>query len=88
MLPLISLLILPPDLIIEIDLSHPSLDKFPIYAALRVPEVWRYDGQQVHIYRRVETTYIVASASTVSPGVTSAVLDAARTQDNALDHLE
>src|ERR671936_242335 len=28
----------PPDMIIEIDISHPSLDKFPIYAALGVPE--------------------------------------------------
>src|SRR5262249_45821026 len=46
----------PPDMIIEIDISHPSLDKFPIYAALGVPEVWRYVGQQVHIHRQSETT--------------------------------
>ena len=61
----------PPDMIIEIDLSHPSLDKFPIYAALGVPEVWRYAGQQVHIHRQSETTYVEILASTVLPGVTS-----------------
>jgi len=32
----------PPDLLIEVDLTHNSLDKFPLYAALHVPEVWRY----------------------------------------------
>ncbi len=31
----------PPDLAIEIDVSHSSLDHLAIYAALRVPEVWR-----------------------------------------------
>ena len=61
----------PPDMIIEIDISHPSLDKFPIYAALGVPEVWRYVGQQVHIHRRSETTYVEILASAVLPGVTS-----------------
>jgi Uma2 family endonuclease len=61
----------PPDVIIEIDLSHPSLDKFPIYATLGVPEVWRYEGQQVHIYRRTEDAYTEMAASATLPGVTS-----------------
>lgn len=29
-----------PDLVIEVDVTSPSLDKLPIYAALGVPEVW------------------------------------------------
>ena len=33
----------PPDLAIEVDDTHDSQGKLPIYAALRVPEVWRYD---------------------------------------------
>jgi Uma2 family endonuclease len=64
----------PPDVIIEIDLTHPSLDKFPIYAALGVPEVWRYDGQQMHIYRHVDVAYTEVPESEVLPGVTSASL--------------
>jgi len=60
----------PPDIIIEIDLSHPSLDKFPIYAALGVPEVWRYDGQQVYIHHLAEASYTEVPASAVLPGVT------------------
>jgi Uma2 family endonuclease len=31
----------PPDLAIEVDVTHGSLPRLPIYAALRVPEVWR-----------------------------------------------
>jgi len=29
----------PPDLVIEIDITHPSLDKLPLYAALAILEV-------------------------------------------------
>ena len=34
----------PPDVLIEIDLTSDSLNKFPLYAALGVPEVWRYEN--------------------------------------------
>lgn len=39
----------PPDLVVEIDITHPSLDKLPIYAQIGVPEIWRYDGDAMHI---------------------------------------
>jgi Uma2 family endonuclease len=35
----------PPDLAIEIDITSSSINRMSIYAALGVPEVWRYDGQ-------------------------------------------
>lgn len=41
----------PPDLAVEIDISRSSLDRLGIYAALRVPEVWRFDGSVLHVYR-------------------------------------
>ncbi len=34
-----------PDLAIEVDLSPPKIDRPAIYAALRVAEVWRFDGE-------------------------------------------
>ena len=34
----------PPDFVVEIDITSPSLDKLPIYARLGVREVWRYSG--------------------------------------------
>ena len=41
----------PPDLAIEVDLTHSSLDRMAIYAALQVPEVWRLDehGLSCHV---------------------------------------
>lgn len=40
----------PPDLVMEIDVTHSSLDRLAIYAALRVPEVWWFDGHTVWVY--------------------------------------
>lgn len=40
----------PPDLVLEIDITSGSLDKLPIYAALGVGEVWRYDGYQLLVF--------------------------------------
>jgi Uma2 family endonuclease len=38
-----------PDLAVEVDLSRPQADRPSIYAALRVPELWVFDGDEVSI---------------------------------------
>jgi Uma2 family endonuclease len=40
----------PPDLVLEIDITSGSLDKRPIYAAISVPELWRYDGNELEVF--------------------------------------
>lgn len=55
----------PPDLAIEVDVTHRSLDRMGIYAALRVPEVWRVNGDQLTFYV-LQPDGIYASAG-VSP---------------------
>jgi Uma2 family endonuclease len=40
----------PPDLAIEIDITNSSMKRLSIYAALGIPEVWRYDGQSLKMY--------------------------------------
>jgi Uma2 family endonuclease len=40
----------PPDLVLEIDIISGSLDKRPIYAAVGVPELWRYDGKKLEVF--------------------------------------
>ena len=37
----------PPDLAVEIDVTSRSIPRLPIYAALGVPEIWRYDGKSL-----------------------------------------
>jgi Uma2 family endonuclease len=39
----------PPDLVLEIEISRSSLNRIAIYAALRVPEVWRWDGETLRV---------------------------------------
>jgi Uma2 family endonuclease len=40
----------PPDIVVEVDVHHDSRPRFRVYAALGVPEIWRYDGQAMTIY--------------------------------------
>ena len=40
----------PPDLVLEIDITSGSLDKFPIYSNLGVPEIWRYNGDRLRVF--------------------------------------
>ena len=42
----------PPDLAIEMEHTSHLLDRVSIYAALGVPEIWRYDGQALIGMRR------------------------------------
>jgi Uma2 family endonuclease len=46
-----------PDLAIEIDITSTSVDKFDIYSALGVSELWRYDGNNLKFYQLVEGEY-------------------------------
>lgn len=64
----------PPDLVIEIDITSPSLNKFPIYAAVGVPEVWRYQGGRVQIFQRAGEQYTAVEQSIVLPPLTSTIL--------------
>jgi Uma2 family endonuclease len=64
----------PPDLALEVDITHGSLSKFPIYAGLGVPEVWRYDGQRVEFYRLVGDAYFQIHTSAAFPFLTPEVM--------------
>lgn len=57
----------PPDLTIEIDIASSSINRLGIYAALGVPEVWRYDGETLTIYRLIAGVYSSQDTSTVLP---------------------
>jgi Uma2 family endonuclease len=60
----------PPDLAIEVDITSSSLNRMEIYAGLRVPEVWRYDGQAVTFFRlSPEGQYQESDESLSFPGL-------------------
>ena len=64
----------PPDVVVEIDVSHDSLGKFPTYAALGVPEIWRYDGKALLVYHLKQGQYVSAQSSLALPMLTPSVL--------------
>lgn len=64
----------PPDVVVEIDITSETLKKLPIYAALQVPEVWRYDGTRVHFHALVEAEYREIAESRAVPGLSAAML--------------
>ena len=57
----------PPDLVIESDYTNSSLNKHSIYAALGVPEIWRYYRQQLEVYVLVGQNYVRAEKSVAFP---------------------
>lgn len=40
----------PPDLVVEVDITRTDIDKNQLYAAMGVPELWRYNGEVWRIY--------------------------------------
>src|SRR3954454_19090485 len=53
----------PPDLAIEVEISRSALDRMGIYAALGVPEVWRFDGETLRVAQlRADGTYADVAA--------------------------
>lgn len=61
----------PPDLVLEIDITHPSLNKLPIFAALGIPEVWRFSDDVLIILKLDGGEYHEQIESNALPGVTS-----------------
>jgi Uma2 family endonuclease len=64
----------PPDLAVEVDLTSPSLDKLPLYAAMGVPEIWRLRGDGLTILVLRDGAYHESDASLALPLLTRAVL--------------
>jgi len=59
----------PPDLVVEVDITHTDIDKNRLYAAIDVPEFWSYNGQEWRIYQLQEKTYQECDHSPTFPGV-------------------
>lgn len=64
----------PPDIVVEIDITNESLSKFSIYAALAVPEIWRYDGTKVQFYELAGDRDREISESRFLAGLTPTIL--------------
>ncbi|AFY38293.1 protein of unknown function DUF820 [[Leptolyngbya] sp. PCC 7376] len=59
----------PPDLALEIDLTSKSLERFPIYARLGVPEIWSYEEGKITIYLLKNNEYQISENSLALPRI-------------------
>jgi Uma2 family endonuclease len=65
----------PPDIVVEIDETHKSDDKFEIYAAFGIKEFWLYDAEILRIFELSKTgEYLLSEKSIALPILTAKVL--------------
>ena len=64
----------PPDVVVEIDIWSESVGKMEFYAAIGVPEFWRYRKGRLYIYHRSDAGYVEAEASRAFPLLTAEIL--------------
>ncbi len=57
----------PPDLVVEVDITHTDINKPALYASMGVPEFWRYDGREWRIYQLQGTEYLEVANSPTFP---------------------
>lgn len=53
----------PPDLVVEVDITHTDIDKNRLYASMGVPEFWRYDGRVLRIFQLRNQQYLEVDRS-------------------------
>jgi Uma2 family endonuclease len=75
----------PPDLVIVVDITSPSLDKFPIYARAGIPEIWRHDGERLAIFELRGEEYNEVAESKILRPLTSEGLSGLIAQSSSLD---
>ena len=58
----------PPDLLIEVDVSNPGVDELPVFVGLGVPEVWVREEEAVVVRRPTGDGDRVSDRSVELPG--------------------
>jgi Uma2 family endonuclease len=64
----------PPDLAVEVNVTHHPLDRLAIYASLQIPEIWSYDGKDVDCLHLTSGSYKQQPTSLAFPGFEPAKL--------------
>ena len=59
----------PPDLVVEVDITHTDIEKNAFYSSLGVPEFWRFNGKILRIYQLCDRVYVEVEASPTFPKV-------------------
>lgn len=65
----------PPDLVIEIDINHSAIDRMDIYAALGVPELWRWNNGVLQFWILNQQQYQQVQHSATFPQLSATDLE-------------
>jgi Uma2 family endonuclease len=57
----------PPELVVEVDITHRSVEREPIYAGLGVPEIWRWSAMKLTCLELIGEEYQPREPSRVFP---------------------
>ena len=77
-----------PDLVIEIDITSRSKHRRQVYAALQIPELWRFDGQELTILALRGKEYIAINQSVAFPKINARAIEPFLQQAMTTDYLE
>ena len=61
----------PPDLVVEVEITTSAIKKMLLFAAMKVPEVWRHNGESLTMYRLDSEAYLPIDSSVELPGLTA-----------------
>ena len=77
-----------PDLIIDVDITSLSTFRQHIFAHFGVPEIWRFDGEQIEILKLENGKYVPIENSMALPLVTPEKLTEFIKESQTLSRLE
>ncbi len=66
---------LPPDLVVEVDITSSSRARLNIYKTMGVPEIWRYHRQGLTILHLQQGEYVACECSPTFPQLSVAILE-------------
>lgn len=77
-----------PDLAVEIDITSSYINKFNIYAALGVGELWRYNGEILKFYQLVASEYIEIKSSIAFPLISVSEMNRFIQKSKTMDEID
>jgi Uma2 family endonuclease len=78
----------PPDLVVEINITSSSQNRFEVYADIGVPEIWRYDGNSFSINILQNQQSVAVERSLAFPNLPIAEISNFLQQVGQKDYLE
>jgi Uma2 family endonuclease len=76
-----------PDLVVELDITNPSISKLPMFAEFGVPEMWRFDGERLAILRLRQGSYQAVEKSEVFQEVSAGAVEQLLGQGKSLGRI-